>query len=396
MHTHEDFMLDNVVLIRPHSSQYGALFHFTEKLYEAWLRAGYNARYFTDVDEALTSMLRDPPDLMIGFNGIPRKDKRYYCDIVKRPYLSLLVDPFYRFFDVTSSPYAIIGCDDFSGYGALKRMNYQNVVFVPHAVESDLAPDSHIERIYDVTLLATFIDHESRRKGWRSTYPELICKAMEEAVEKTFADPLLPFSEEVLSQMRSLYEEHPHLKSSPIDIVGILSDVEIYIKGKERVDLLKAIQAAPVHVFGHTTDKIDWKKYFEKQSNIIVHDLVPYEKSLEIMKQSKIVLNSSIKNKFGAHERIFAGLAAGALVLTNENSYLQQFFTHDIDIAFYQFNHLNQINEMIHIYLSDDEKRQDMIENGREIVQSCHTWDARIQGFKNDLFPLVEKIRANS
>ena len=71
---------------------------------------------------------------------------------------------------------------------------------------------------------------------------------------------------------------------------------------------------------------MDWKKYFEKQSNIIVHDAVPYAESLEIMKQSKIVLNSSIKNKFGAHERIFAGLASGALVLTNENIYLKEYF----------------------------------------------------------------------
>jgi spore maturation protein CgeB len=110
------------------------------------------------------------------------------------------------------------------------------------------------------------------------------------------------------------------------------------------------------------------------------------------MKQSKIVLNSSIKNKFGAHERIFTGLAAGALVITNENDYLKKYFTHDIDIAFYQFNNLNQINETIHAYLSDEEKREQVVENGREIVMSFHTWDARIKTFEKELFPLIEKM----
>lgn len=381
-------MINKIDLITPYGSQYGALHHFTQKLYEAWLRAGYKARYFTLAEDALDAFLHDPPDLTIGFNGVPRKDKEYYCDITKSPYLTLLVDPFYRFFDVISNPYVIVGCDDFSGVSSLNKMNFQNVIFVPHAVESDLAPDPSIERIYDVTILATFIDHEARRKDWKSTYPELICKVMDEAVERTFADPSLPFIDAILSQIQS----NPNLKSMNIDPLAIFRDVELYIKGKERVDMLKAIQVAPIHVFGHTVDKVDWKKYFEKQSNIIVHDAVPYEEALEILKKSKIVLNSSIKNKFGAHERIFSGLAAGAFVITNENAYLKNFFMHDIDIGFYQFNNLNQINQTIDTYLSDEAKRLQVVENGREIVMSFHTWDARIKTFERELFPLVHRL----
>ncbi len=388
-------MIEKIYLIDPYGSQYGALHHFTKKLYEAWLRAGYQARYFTVADEALTAALNDPPDLMIGFNGAPKKDHIYFCDIVKKPYLTLLVDPFYRFFDVTASPYIIVGCDDFSGFLALKKLNLQNVLFVPHAVESDLAPDPKLKRIYDVSFSATFIDYESRRKEWNTKYPERICKAMDEVVERTFMDPEQTFVDAILSQMQQIYQEYPELKKLNLDTLSIFRDIELYIKAKERIDILKAIQTAPVHVFGHTTDPMDWKKYFEKQSNIIVHDAVPYAESLEIMKQSKIVLNSSIKNKFGAHERIFAGLASGALVLTNENIYLKKYFAHDVDIAFYQFNQINQINQTIHTYLSDEDKREYVVDNGREIVMKYHTWDARIKTFEEDLFPLIEKISSS-
>ncbi len=382
-------MIRKVYLITPHSSQYGALHHFTKKLYEAWLRAGYQARYFTNAEEALDTALKELPDLIIGFNGIPQKDRKYYCDIVQRPYLTLLVDPYFRFLDVMSSPYVIMGCDDFSGTVALKRMNFSRTLFVPHAVESDLVPDPSLEKIYDVTMLATFIDHEMRRKEWQKNYPEVICKMMDEIVEVTFANPLLPFAEATLSQIQAVYQKHPELNSMPIDIVGIFQDIEVYIKGKERVDMLRAIHSSPVHIFGHSVDTMNWKKNFEKQSNIIVHDSVTYEKSLEILKQSKIVLNSSIKNKFGAHERIFAGLAAGALVITNENAYLNKFFTHDIDLAYYQINDLDRLDSMIRDYLSDDEKRFQMVENGRDIVMNYHTWDARIKAFEQDLFPLL-------
>ena len=113
---------------------------------------------------------------------------------------------------------------------------------------------------------------------------------------------------------------------------------------------------------------------------------------MQILKQSKITLNGSIKNKFGAHERLFAGLAAGALVLTNENAYLNKYFMHDIDIGFYQSTHLEKIEAMIQGYVSDQDKRNQMVENGREIVMAYHTWDARIKTFEEELFPLVEKI----
>lgn len=386
-------MIKKIDLIDPYSSQYGALHHFTRKLYEAWLRAGYQARYFEKAELALEAALNDPPDLLIGFNGIPRKDKLFYCDLIKRPYLTLLVDPFFRFLDVTASPYAIVGCDDFSGVLALqRRQEFHRTLFVPHAVESDLELDPRLKRIYDVTMLATFIDHEARRREWKSKYPLLVCKMMDEAVEMTFADPLLPFFDAILSKIQQGFQENPELKNIIKDPLEIFRDVEVYIKGKERVDILKAIRTNTVHVFGHSTDPLDWKKYFENQNNIIIHEAVPYEESLKILKQSKITLNGSIKNKFGAHERIFAGLAAGALVFTNENAYLKKYFMHDIDIGFYQFAQLHQLDAMVAGYLSDQDKRQQVVENGREIVMSYHTWDARIKSFEEELFPMAERI----
>lgn len=384
-------MINKVDLITPYKSQYDALHHFTKKLYEAWLRAGYKTRYFSDADAALDILVKDPPDLMIGFNGIPHKNHKYYADIVKKPYLSLLVDPFYRFFNLIESPYVIIGCDDFSGVSAFRNnWNFHRVLFVPHAVEPDLIPYPEVEKIFDVTLLATFIDYETRQKEWNSKYPHLVCKAMNEIAERVFFDPSFLFFEAIVSQMHLIFQQHPKLKvKNPFDI---FMDIELYIKGRERIDMLKAIKTAQVHVFGDSVDDSNWEKYFKNQKNIIVHDSVSYEQSLEIMKQSKIVLNSSLKNPFGAHERIFSGIASGALVITNENPYLKKYFLHDFDIAFFQVNHLEQIDAIIEMYLSDEEKRLSVVERGREIVLNFHTWDARIKTFQEELFPMIQTM----
>ncbi len=387
-------MINKIDLIDPYTSQYNVMHHFTKKLYEAWLRKGYEARYFIDADQALEEAIKDPPDLMIGFNGIPHKEQKYYCNIIKRPYLTILVDPFFHFFDLLTNPYVVVGCDDFSGYSTLKNLGFQNTLFIPHAVESDLISDPDRKRIYDVTMLATFIDYESLRRKWKSKYPDMICNLMDQIIEMTFVDPFLSFVDIALNKIQKIYEESVELKSMNIDTFAILKDIELYIKGKERVEMLKAIQKAEVHVFGSSLDSLNWKTYFEKQPNIIVHEAVSYEQNLEILKQSKIVLSSNIKNKFGAHERIFASLASGALILTNENAYLKKYFSHDIDIAFFQSTRLNEIDPMIQSYLSDEGRRQEIVENGREIVMNFHTWDARIRTLEKELFPLVEKIRA--
>lgn len=385
-------MVKKVDFIPPYGSQYSALHYFTKKIYEAWLRAGYETRLFKDASEALHVMRHDPPDLMMGFNGIPREEEALFCDILKRPFLTLTVDPFYRFIDVLTTPYSIIGCDDFSGYTALKNSNFNRTLFVPHAVEVDLAPNPLKERIYDITLLATFIDHEKRKNDWEILYPAKICQAMNRAVEKTFSDQQTSFTEATFNELNLMYLKHPELKTYSVDVYAILCDIELYIKGKERIDMLKAIHSTPIHIFGHTTDVNDWKKYADSQNHLIIHEPVPYEKSLEIMQQSKIVLNCSIKNKYGAHERIFAGLAAGALVLTNENPYLAQYFSHDIDIAFYQFNQLSKVDTMIKEYLSDGSRREQIVQNGREVVMTYHTWDARVKTLESELPAILENM----
>lgn len=386
-------MISKIDFISPHKSQYQVLHHFTQKLYEAWVRAGYHARYFDTVDSAMKEALINPPDLVMGFNGMPYHDGKFYSDIIKKPFLTLLVDPFFHFLSAILDPYVITACDDFSGYVYLKKLNFSNVLFIPHAVEADLFTYPSTEKVYDVVMLSTFIDHEALRKKWKADFPKPLCNVMDRIIEMTFNDPQMPFVDATLEKMQSFYNEYPALNSKKIDTVKILKNIELYIKGKERVDLLKAIHHTDVHVFGQSIDNMNWRKYFKKQKNIIVHDSIPFERCLQIMQQSKIILNGSIKNKFGAHERIFSGLAAGALVVTNENPYLKKYFAHDVDIAFFQYPNLTNLPEIIESYLTDESKRQEIVENGQEIIKNFHTWDVRVKTMEEELFPLAEKIR---
>ena len=360
-------------------SQYEVLHHFTRKLYEAGLRAGLSARLLVG-DEIPNTLQKDPPDWSIGFNGAPSNaNKEFYCDLYKVPYVSLLVDPPYRFLGLTASPRIRVGCDDRTGCHLLEQMDFKRSFFLPHAVESDLAPKPDLEKIYDVVMMATFIPFREIRNSWKRKFHPVIQKIMDETVERTFADPLLSFItayDELLSEAQRKYP-FGALKDTPMTTV--LEELEIYIKGRDRFSLATSLKNARVHVFGASMDTLSWKDYFgDKYPHITVHGPVSFQEALQIFKQTKVLLNPNLKNKEGAHERVFAGFACGAAVVTNYSTYLEETFKEGRAIIYYRQPSLEGINDVVDALLASEPERQALADNGRAIVMQHHTWDNRL------------------
>jgi hypothetical protein len=59
-----------------------------------------------------------------------------------------------------------------------------------------------------------------------------------------------------------------------------------------------------------------------------------FDKIRQLMAQSKIVLNTTSKFPSGSHERIWYGMAEGAVLLTDRSSYLDGQFEHDSEILY--------------------------------------------------------------
>lgn len=378
------------------SSQYRALHHFTFKLHEAIQRAGFQSRLLEN-QEQYSILHTDPSDLIVGFNGVPRTNqKELLCDDLKIPYLSLLVDPPYRFFYLVQSPWTIIGCDDQFGCTLLQSLDFTRSIFLPHAVEPELSPLKDEEYLFEVVMLATFIDYEERRNQWKSKFPPSICKVMDDAIELTFSDPTVPFIAALDLALIEDQKKHPTVPFEGVFLTEVLEELEIYIKGRDRINLLKAVPDCTVHLFGHTVDELDWKKYLgTKHPNIAVHSSVSYAQALEIMKKSKILLNPSIKNKAGAHERVFTGLATGAQVVTYDSSYLRETFKDKQGLIFYSPSNLDSLNEQITFYLANEKERHQEVERGRKIVEKHHTWDHRVKEMLSQAAPFLKSMKSS-
>ena len=390
------------LFLPPNVSQYGVLHHFTHKIHEALQRLGVTSRILVAQHDNpkpfLTELFKDVPDCTLSFNGLlPDEDGRFFADLIRIPHVAYVVDSPNTFVSLANSPFTVIASVDQNAVEFFKGVNARNVLFIPHGVEKTLSPPVDQDRNLDVTLLASCIDYEAIQAEWKQNYPPALQEVLKEAAEKALMDEKTSVVQAFVGAMDKKMAEGAPLDPNTIDFIEILDQLEMYIRGKERVELVRHIKDAKVHIFGASAPTTTWKKQLNNQSNVEFHEGVSYEQALLVMQRSKIVLNSCAWIKRGLHERTLAGMAAGALVVTAKNPFEEENgFEDGKNIAFYTYRDLPKVNDTINHYLKNDALRKQVAQAGRELVMHHHTWDIRASALVKELDPIIRQIRANN
>jgi len=367
--------------------------YFARKFAEAFERKGIKTlildwEQYEDKTLPLKELLAFSPDLTLSFNSIlPLSNGQFLWDRLHTPHLAYLVDPALYSVDLVKSPYSIVSCVDRGDCQALRSIPFNNVLFLPHAIERELASDKTIEKIYDVAFLGSCNDYETIRKQWQQKYPQKIGDILDTAAELVLSDRYISLAEALTASMN----QHAFSEVN-IDFLDLFSLLDTYTRGKDRVELIKAIKnpKIKVHIFGRSEidrcdSDLDWQHYVGKQQNVVLHPPVAFAEAMEIMKQSKICLNSMPFFKDGTHERVFAALACGALPVTSSTKYLEEHFKNGEELISYQPGHWDKVNDVITDLIENPKKREEIVRKGRENVMTNHTWDSRVDYLQNVL-----------
>jgi spore maturation protein CgeB len=376
--------------------------YFSAKLAEAFRRKGVAAQ-IVDVDTQLFQYfapggkLRKPkPDFFCSFNRtVPNEKGQFYWDVYNLPHLSILVDPAFYDTNIIHSPLSLISCVDRFDCEFLKGMHYNQAFFLPHAVEPELG--SHLsfddnDRPYDVVFLGSSYDPDGLQAAWTSKYPEQNWPLIQSAIETCLKDKRMTFWE-AAQWVREQDASNPHLLSH----VRLSFYIDNMVRGIDRVEVIRAIKKAQVHVFGGTSWRKEtpikgWGQYFIHQPNVVVHPAIPFNESLEVLKKSKICLNSMPFFKDGTHERIFTGLACGSLPITTDNLWVEENFVNSVELLLYQPFHWAHIDDLINEYLANGQKRRQIVQQGHAKVMQDHTWDNRVELLLEKIPPLLEHL----
>ena len=391
-------MIQNICLLTKYNL-YESKRYFTHKFSEALNRHGIKTVIIdtqrVNIEVFFEIIRRENPDLICSFNStIPYQEGLFFWDRLLIPYLSLVVDPVFYYQNLMNSAFSIISCVDRFDCELIQSQGFENTLFLPHGVEKELYAHPKQQRSYEVVLIGSSYDPDTLRSVWEQKYERNICQVIENAIEIGFSDDQIPFWK---ASMLAL--ESSNIDAKDVNMDEIVYFVDHYMRGKDRVELIRSITEVPVHVFGGPCVRKEkpiqgWGHYLGDRPNVTIHPAVSFEESLEIFKRSKICLNSVPSFRNGTHERIFISLACGCLPITTENIYIRENFLDGEDLLLYQFNSRSAVNDKVEYFLNHEFERQKIVKQGREKVMQHHTWDTRVERLLEVLPSMISRIHS--
>lgn len=361
--------------------------YFTDKFAEALERKGLHTRII-DVQEgvlsadAMGSIVRFNPDLTCSFNTLlPVGDNRFLWDVINIPHWSILLDPALYSLNLTRSPYSMLSSVDKDDCANLLASGFNRAFFWPHAVERELIGSGETNKDLDVVFLGSCYDYESLRVSWQQQNSEAINKVLDDAIDLVFSDNHTSLSE----ALAKAWEAGRH-SSQGVDFYSLFYYLDNYTRGRDRVELIRAIKDVPVHVYGSLSEDnavgvLGWAPYLKGNKNVTVHPPLSFAEGLKVLRRAKISLNSTPFFKNGSHERVLTALACGALSITTDTKYFRESFQDGKGVVFYQPKKWEAVNELVGMHIGNEKRRQQLVEEGAQIVANGFTWDHRVDDF---------------
>ncbi len=130
------------------------------------------------------------------------------------------------------------------------------------------------------------------------------------------------------------------------------------------------------------------KKLKERYPNSFI-GTADCEKIGEIYSQAKIVFNHSAKNDINM--RVFEALCSGSLLITDKikGNGFEELFKEGEHLVVYDSE--KDLFEKIDYYLKNDEEREKIAENGRDLVLKNHTYEHRLKFILEKIFELKDE-----
>lgn len=371
-------MIQKVLFFLPMQSRYNTLHFFSSELAAAFNSQGVECKlvdFSTLSFPELLSIVRDwDAEVTVSFNGLAPDPKRgFLSEFLGLPHLALLVDPPYRLLPLKDDPYSAIGCVDDSYCKLFKSLSQKHSFPFYHAASSTMTYDENTERPIDLVLLGSFLDYRQLEFEWKETMPKKVYQLLIDVAEATLADTHSSSLEILLALTNSPVKQIETAHYEGYSLLELWYQIECYIRGKDRLELIQALDEHTVHVYG-----VGWEKAFENPpKHIQLHKALSYNEGLEVLKKSKIALNSVPVFKEGSHERLFVSPCCGAAVLSNETEFIKKNFSIGREILTYSPKDKSGVNALVQQYLSDESARKTLVKSAESLIRTSHTWEQR-------------------
>lgn len=389
---------------------YDTLDLFTEELSTAFRIRGYETEILDvrDMQNSLVKLsefIKQPVTAMITFNNLgfnmELTEGKNIWEQLDIPSINILMDHpcFYHDALVHAPFHSVVLCIDKNHMKYVQRFypNIPTVGFLPHAgcihVEDyKKLKDRKTDVLYAGGLSAYV--NGAIRPDWEK-YDKFDGKNLADLVLKKLIETPAFTTEETVELI--LHSQGIYLGEEEMRL--LIADMR-YIEGLAvsyfREGAIKALLEAGINVtvYGAGWDKCSLASH----PNLIYGGKIPAIEILEIMKDTKIVLNTMTWFKDGTHERVFNGMLAGAVAVTDKSEYMLETFcgieriadkeynTDKAHLAFFELEELKKLPDKVLYLLENLGQAQEIANRGYQKAKKEHTWDVRAKEIEEALF----------
>ena len=187
-----------------------------------------------------------------------------------------------------------------------------------------------------------------------------------------------------------------HLEDSELcDVIEKLHYVDLLIVSYYREKVVKILVDAGIKVtlYGTGWEVCDWID----NPNLDYRGRVSAEEIVDRMQDSKIVLSTMTWFKDGTHDRVFNGMLAKAVAITDSSGYMKEEFCYEKsedgrderELVMFELDAIDKLPLTVRQLLSDYDNMQEIAERGYKKAVAGHTWQARAHELDRDLISML-------
>lgn len=354
---------------------HGVLRRFAGDITRSLIKKG-QAVITSDGSYGMTVNLSDIEDNslkgFIGFQSIVLF-KDYFRKMKCPKYIFWFDNPMYfgNLFEGIDDKYYLLCQDRYYAEFIEEHFGAVNALQLPPAGE-DAGWAANKDRPFDIVFIGAcnYVDESVIKDEFQKEYYEYMK-----------AHPNITF-EQGLKELL-VYKDFNIDEQKFLSLLDSLQDVCRNIVNYYRTKVLETLLAAgiKIDVFGDT-----WDRYSGLgKDNLIKHDAVNVDESLEIWGRSKIGLNVMTWHKAGMTERIANICLSGAVCLSERTEYLDREFNNYEDIVTFNLEHLEKLPDVVRELLANDSLRESIAQNAYIKASKEHIWDNRAESILRGL-----------
>jgi len=324
-------------------------------------------------------------DCVIAFNGIGAEIKinnnQSIYDAINTNFLAIYVDHPAHLLPRIIEPIknyliSFVDKEHINYVNDMLPQNHKISFFLPHGgltnnTESIKELDFYKKnKEIDILFSGTYMG--DIRKDWENSnfFPnKLIDKVCEKLIYDDYAS--------IHKTFYDIFEEEG-IKFSLIgkaQLSKLFVQIITYVRQYKRNMLIERIIQSGLNI---TICGKNWNNFISKYKNIDYKDELNIKDTLELIRKSKVLVNTTPNFTNGSHERVFTGMLNHTVIFSDKSKYYDDFFKDGETILYYSFNSIENDIEKLKTYLTNDEKLFDISNKAYFIVNKEHRWENRV------------------